>query len=180
MRPLFGASRAWLGSLVCKRGRLPAALYATMFIGFMAFSSSGCEDQAIGRTCKTLADKHSPEVSDWNDQALECPSRLCIEPSTERNSKEKARYDSATNDHTAAFCTAECSSNSDCEDSQTRDLGNPKDRRCTSPFVCAVLFTTGPLKCQKMCVCGDFYADLKTAVVVPPACQGASGSRRNL
>ena len=168
MRPLFGASRAWLGSLVCQNGRLTAALYATMFICLAALSSSGCEDQAIGRTCKTLADKHTPTVSDWNDEALECPSRLCIEPSHESGSLQDKQ--------TAPFCTAECSKNSDCDDAETRDDKNMKDRRCTRPFVCAVLFTTGPLKCQKMCVCGDFYKDPKAATAIPLSCQTAKDS----
>ncbi len=168
MRPQFGASRAWLGSLVCHRARLASALYTTAFACLMAGLATGCENKAIGRPCLTLADMPSASEAEWNDEALECPSRLCVKPAYESGSLQ----DSAT----APFCTAECSKNSDCDDGESRDKDNINDKRCTRPFVCAVLFETGPLKCQKMCVCGDFYKDPKAASAVPTSCQAASGS----
>ena len=166
MRPQFGASRAWLGSFICQRSRLATAVFTAMFICVAGVSNSGCEDQAIGRTCETLADKPMPNSAVFNDEALECPTRLCIQPASELGSN----IDQAT----APFCTAECSKNSDCEDGQRRDKNNPNDKRCTKPFVCAVVFDTGPLRCRKMCVCGDFYKDPKAATTVPAVCAPAA------
>lgn len=160
MRRRFGASPAWLSRLT-----RPSSLLFAAFLALVSVASSGCEDQAIGRTCKTLADDSKPTSAEFNPEALECPSRLCIKPSFEPGSAQEAM--------TAPFCTAECSKNSDCDDAHTRDDKNPNDKRCTGRFVCAVPFTTGPLKCQKMCVCGDFYNDLKTATAVPAVCQGS-------
>lgn len=120
-------------------GALPLLL-AAMF-------ASGCENLAIGRTCTTLADEQIGRTqAAFNDEALECPTRLCIKP---------AQAGTATD--TAPFCTAECNSSSDCDDNEGRDpSGSARDKRCTSGFVCGVAWEVGPLACKKLCVCKDF------------------------
>ncbi|MDX2023634.1 MAG: hypothetical protein SF187_25575 [Deltaproteobacteria bacterium] len=124
--------------------------------------TSACEDQAIGRTCKVLAS--TTETSGvFNDQALECPTRLCIQPSYDQG---------VVNSGTSAFCTAECSKNSDCDEAETRDKNNTNDKRCTQGFACAQPFVVGPLACKKMCVCKDFVkVDAKGKAPVPKACE---------
>lgn len=137
-------------------------LVIAFLVAPMALLGTACEDKAIGRPCLTLADNSSPSKAEFNPEALECPSRLCIKPAAEPGALQDAM--------TAPFCTAECSSNSDCDDGETRDKDNVNDKRCTGRFVCATPFETGPLKCQKMCVCSDFFKDPKAATAVPASC----------
>jgi hypothetical protein len=104
------------------------------------------------------------EAAIYNAQALECASRICIKPA--------AAVQVATVD-TTALCSSSCSQDSDCS-GQLRDESNPNDKRCTSGFACAMPFVTGPICCQKMCVCKDFYAGL--SITTPLACQGSAAS----
>ena len=162
MRPQFGASRAWLLQLTRRvsRSNFGQSLVA-MALGVTLMGVSACENQAVGRSCKVLGS--TTETSGvFNDEALECPTRLCIQPS----------YDQGTvNTQTSPLCTADCSKKSDCEDAETRDKKNSADKRCTTSFVCAQPFVVGPLACKKMCVCGDFVKlDAKGKVPVPAAC----------
>lgn len=166
MRPQFGASRAWLLQLTrhVSRGRFTQG-FAALVLGAALLGTSACEDQAIGRSCKVLGS--TTETSGvFNDEALECPTRLCIQPSYDQG---------AVNTQTSPLCTADCSKNSDCEDAETRDKNNAADKRCTKGFVCAQPFVVGPLGCKKMCVCGDFVkVDAKGKAPVPAACLAPS------
>ena len=105
----------------------------------------------------------SPSQAIYNPQALECASRICIKP---------AAAQSATPD-TTALCSSPCSQDSDCS-GLARDESNPNDKRCASGFACATPFITGPICCQKLCVCKDFYAG--SSITTPPACQGSAAS----
>jgi hypothetical protein len=99
----------------------------------------------------------------YNPQASECASRLCIKP---------AAGQLATVD-TTALCSSSCSQDSDCS-GQLRDPTNPNDNRCASGFACTTPFVVGPICCQKLCVCKDFYAG--STITTPPACQGSAAS----
>lgn len=125
-----------------------AALFA--LLGLVALASTGCENLAIGRTCTTLADDEVTDLeSIFNDEALECPTRLCVKPARQ----------AVTSTDTAPFCTAECNADKDCADHEKRDPKNPRDKRCTKGFTCAIAFETQPFACQKMCLCKDFVGD---------------------
>lgn len=167
MRPQFGASRALLLQFTRNVSRRLGTLahlgrgFAALLLGAALLSTSACEDQAVGRTCKVLGDT-TPTSGVFNDEALECPTRLCIQPSYEQGT---------VNTQTSALCTAECSKTSDCDDAETRDKDNSADKRCTKGFVCAQPFVIGPLACKKMCVCGDFLKlDAKGKPSPPAAC----------
>jgi hypothetical protein len=168
MRPQFGASCAWLHQLTCqirnlRQASLGTTLSAVLLSATVLFAASACEDQAIGRTCKTLAEGTTTDTQGVaNPEALECPTRLCLKPGYQQGVAQT---------ETAPFCTAECSKNSDCDDAESRDKSNPADKRCTKSFVCATPFEVGPLACKKMCVCGDFVDISKsTKVPVPASC----------
>jgi hypothetical protein len=133
----------------------PALLVALPLLA-LAF---GCEDKAIGRPCSVLVDAGEGNALE-NDQALECPTRLCIKPA--KDNPELTLLG------TKPFCTAECSDDSDCEDGQRRDPNNVDDKRCSGGFTCAVTFETGDLKCKKLCVCKDFVGD--KPVPIPASC----------
>jgi hypothetical protein len=141
-----------------------ASVLGAAMLSLVLLTSAGCEDNAIGRSCDVSSDAGLMQVV-FNGQALECPTRLCIKPSTATGV--------ASNPHTAAYCTAECSKDSDC-DGESRDKKNPRDFRCTSGFTCGIAFEVGPLCCKKVCVCKDFVP--KTGLVSPASCDKNRGA----
>lgn len=143
-----------------------ASLSAIVFFA-VAAASAGCEDQAIGRPCDVLKDAGALEAV-YNGQALECPSRICLKPSRDINV--------AMNVDTAPHCTAECSSDSDCE-GEKRNSKNTNDKRCTQGFVCGIAFEVGPLCCKKLCLCKDFLKIPAGGLQPPTSCTSASPVR---
>ena len=129
-----------------------SGIVAFGFLGFLLLAGSGCEDKAIGRPCDLQADA-GPNQPTINPEALECPTRLCLQPA---KSPDIAVVD------TAPYCTAECSNDSDC-DGEHRGSGM-RDKRCKSGFVCGVAQEVGNLCCKKLCLCKDFV----TLPLVPP------------
>jgi len=111
----------------------------------------------IGRPCDVLADAgHNQAV--YNNQALECPSRICLKP-----------LDGTGEADTGPYCSSECSTDSDCVGA-TRDLSDPNDKRCTTGYTCGVEFVIGSLCCKKLCVCKDFLAGpLQTPMACNPS-----------
>ena len=116
----------------------------------------------VGLTCDILTDA-GPSQGVYNSEALECPSRICFKPAFQPGA-------GATN--TAAFCSATCAQDSDCE-GESRDPTNPLDTRCQTGFVCSIPFVKGKLCCMHLCMCKDFLASASPAT--PIACQGDAG-----
>src|SRR5664279_6192771 len=81
--------------------------------GVALFANTGCEDKAIGRPCEVFTDASASQAV-FNAEALECPSRICLKPAFDTS----ADMPSPT---TNAYCSASCSQDSDCGDSQGRD-----------------------------------------------------------
>jgi hypothetical protein len=104
-----------------------------------------------------------PYQSAVNLRAADCASGLCLKPTFGSN-------ESSSDPPTGATCTAECSSDSDCE-GESRDPDDSNDTRCTRGFACVVPFVVGPLCCKHLCVCRDFLDSGKA--LVPVSCQGA-------
>jgi hypothetical protein len=125
-----------------------------------------CEDKAIGRLCDVQADAGTKQAV-FNGQALECPSRICIKPAYEQGAVAKG---------TTAYCTAECSSDSDCDGATRSGTG---DTKCSGGFICAVPFEVGPLCCKKLCVCKDFV-DQKLGLPTPASCNKSVSTCQNL
>lgn len=160
------------------RQRLMAsALGASLLVVTVALA--GCEDKAIGRKCDVQGDAGAMQAV-FNGQALECPSRICMKPSAVAGSiaATAAASTSGPNTTTAAYCTAECSKDSDC-DGETRDPRATDDRRCVSGFVCGVAFEVGPLCCKKLCLCKDFI-DPKKGLQGPVSCDKRVSTCQNL
>lgn len=142
-----------------------ASLLAAMLAVLGVIGSTGCEDQAIGRPCDVLADAGALQAV-FNAQALECPSRICLKPVRQPGVVRPV--------NTVAYCSAECSKDSDCE-GESRDQSNGRDRRCETGFVCGVAFEVGPLCCKKLCLCKDF---LEAGTMKKPlTCDTAAGGR---
>jgi hypothetical protein len=133
--------------------RLLSVLSLAGALSSLVFVLSACEDKAIGRRCDVTADAGTIGAMQavFNGQAVECPTRICLKPTTDQ---------AVAMTDTAPYCTAECSSDSDC-DGETRDRtprkpGEPPDLRCKGGFVCGIGFEVGPLCCKKICLCKDF------------------------
>jgi hypothetical protein len=118
-----------------------------------------CEDKGIGRPCDILADAGQTQAV-YNNQALECPSRICLKP---------VRADTVSKDiQTGPYCSATCSSDSDC-DGQKKDMSDNSDYRCQNGYACGVAFVVGALCCKKLCLCKDFLPP-GTGLTTPPTC----------
>jgi hypothetical protein len=116
-----------------------ALLLCTMVAGVVGGLFVACNPNSIGRPCV------NPEGSDVrgtqvSSPALECPSRLClIQPANASGSE--------LDGGARATCTAECSNDGDC--------APETDKFCKKGFVCAVVASTGPFCCRKVCTCRD-------------------------
>jgi len=137
---------------------LPAALLL-MLTGLLA--GTGCQDNHIGRLCEVEPGKNpqptASTVNEINSAALECPSRICLLPAAARGPTT-----------TGPTCTAECDSDSDCEDSESRNSADPNDRRCTKGFACRVVTNLAGYACRKLCVCSDFFNPTENGACIPP------------
>ena len=127
--------------------------YFLVVLGALALGLGGCEDKHIGRPCNTnVTDAGAAgggQVAILTSPSLECPRRICLQPAP-MGAKSTAAQQLAE----GAMCTASCSTDDDCSDS---DPGT----KCTGGFVCTWPTTTGSFCCKKMCVCHDL-------VYVPP------------
>jgi hypothetical protein len=144
------------------------SLSAVLGVLLAAVTLSACEDKSIGRRCDVQADAGISQAV-FNGQALECPTRICVKPARDNGVAEPV--------DTAAYCTAECSKDSDC-DGETRDRKDGSDRRCKNGFVCGVGFEVGPLCCKKICLCKDFLP--RGGVAVPASCNKSVSTCPNL
>jgi len=127
-------------------------------------ANAACEDKGIGRPCDVRTDA-SAQQGAYAIPAPECQSRICAKPAVQPG----VSLDLVT----GPYCTAKCSSDTDC-DGQTRDLSNPLDKRCLRGFVCAPIFDKGQLCCTKLCLCSDFFL-ASVGPATPDACKPDSG-----
>lgn len=141
------------------------ALLASVTLGTV-----GCEDKHIGRLCDVGmgAGGASGTEGQFNNQALECPSRICILPPAA----------GTANPDTGALCSATCESDDDCSDAEVRPnmSTDPLDKRCRNGFRCRRLLpglSTNPLACKRLCVCRDFLpSDDDRGIGNPAGCNG--------
>lgn len=116
---------------------LSLALFVALALGLFA-----CENSDVGVPCEiagTTTGKTSgsgssePAGTQFNLQALDCQSRVCVQYGGGSNSKPR--------------CTVPCKEDGDCPDGK---IGS-----CQGGFVCRVGSVTGGVKCCKICVCKD-------------------------
>jgi hypothetical protein len=127
-------------------------------------ANAACEDKGVGRPCDVRTDAGGATGA-YAIGASDCPSRLCVKPAVQPG----VSVDLVT----SAYCTIQCSSDTDC-DGQTRDPANSLDKRCLKGFVCAPIFDKGDLCCTKLCLCRDFYS-ASVGPATPDACKPDSG-----
>jgi hypothetical protein len=120
------------------------SVLGALLLTLAALGSMACEDNGIGRPCAIGADAGQSQAV-YNNQALECPSRICLKPVNQGTKLVT----------TGPYCSATCSKDSDC-DGQKRENADRGDFRCEKGYACGVAFVVGPLCCQKLCLCKDF------------------------
>lgn len=140
---------------------------AVTFVAALALATSGCEDKHIGRPCDLSAVdagvSGTGNTATINSQAVECPSRICIYPAADKVAP------------VGPLCTADCSSDDDCEDGETSD--DMTTKRCKTGFVCMVPTTVGPFCCRRMCVCKDLIDTTgNTYQQTPESCKAGQSS----
>ena len=126
-------------------------------IAALSLVVAGCPKVRVGATCDLgvgdagLADA-DPTAATINPGVPTCPGRICVQPTAEKSTT------------TGPLCSADCSSDDDCNNNEiTRSATDP---HCKSGFSCVVVTTVGPLCCQKLCICRDFFSESQT----PPEC----------
>ncbi len=135
---------------------------------------SACSESGIGRPCSTGATGAGGTgmIQDViNSQALECPSRICVQKAPE--------VGASSNVIPGALCSAFCENDDDCS-SDLIDKNAGVGGKCKSKFKCAVASDTGKFKCRKMCICGDV---LKPGTPgLPPECaaQGLTAPEQSI
>jgi hypothetical protein len=153
---------------------LPAVLWrlaSSMVLGLTTLLLvGGCETKGMGRSC-SLGQTITPEQGAYSLNATECQSRMCVKPPIQPGVSREL--------DTAAYCSATCSSDNDC-DGQIRDRSNPDDKRCKGGYTCAIPFGAaddtvggGGLCCQKICLCRDFFL-ASVGAATPETCQAGS------
>ncbi len=143
---------AFGGALLMRAFVLSAALTGLSGIGLMA-----CNPNSIGRPCINPAGTGATgSSSQIESPALECPSRLCL---LTANIQASNAGDGGSG--IGGVCTARCDTNDDCQAETTA--------YCSAGFVCAVAASTGPFKCDKICIC---KTDLDPTFNSPPQVDG--------
>jgi hypothetical protein len=138
-------------------------LLATMVVSFSLLTLGSCGgDQGVGKMCDLGDSAASPSRTAINSSASECQTGVCLKVAQDPS---KPLLDPPT----GALCSAECSSDSDCE-GELRDSTNPADTRCKGGFTCGVPFVVGPYCCKKYCMCRDSLGP--AGATTPAACQG--------
>jgi hypothetical protein len=138
-------------------------LPTTMVVSLSLLILGSCkDDQGVGRICDLGDATASPAKTAINSNASECQTGVCLKVALDPSK-------SSLDPPTGATCSAECSSDSDCE-GELRDMANPNDTRCAGGFTCGVPFVVGPYCCKKYCVCRDSLG--AAGAVTPTACQG--------
>ena len=144
--------------------RTTHALTIISLISLLVLSACPNTNSDVGAPCSIAIDA-GPAQGVFSTAAPECSTHICLKPVDSSAASGRAAVD------TGAFCTAGCSTDSDC-DGVLRDPSNPNDKTCASGYTCGALFVKGALCCQKLCICKDFTGG--TGMPTPTACQGAA------
>jgi hypothetical protein len=140
-----------------------ASRFATVLFFLAGLASAGCGDSggsSLGQSCSVGVDGGAFQPV-FTNQAPECPGAICLKPADQTSSTNAV--------DTSAYCSATCSSDSDCN-GQKRDNSNANDKRCENGYACGVAFVVGTLCCKKLCLCKDF---LSTDPQTPAPCDPA-------
>jgi hypothetical protein len=132
-------------------------LLANIALG--AFAAAGCSENPVGRICDLGAAMPGPEQVVVASPSLDCVTRTCLRVPKSRELPPGSQYPSGNN----GLCTAECSSDSDCD--------RVPESPCITGFSCGVAVTVGPFCCRNFCICKDYIVIPESGELgVPKAC----------
>jgi hypothetical protein len=129
-----------------------ASLLPFVVIAALSLGASACSDNPVGRVCFIGADAGTGQQNIIASPALECQSRTCLHMAG----------------RSPDMCTAECSSDSDCD--------KVPESPCDKGFACIVPVTVGPFCCKKECVCRDYLVVPDGGIQDPAACDSANAA----
>jgi hypothetical protein len=107
-----------------------------------------CTSSPVGRICELGTAAPSPSDVVVASPSLDCVSRTCLRVPLSRELPEGSTFPIGN----SGLCTAECSSDDDCE--------RVPESPCKTGFTCAVATTVGPFCCRKLCQCKDYIEPL--------------------
>jgi hypothetical protein len=140
--------------------RQPVGVLVLLAFGALgAFGASGCSENPVGRICDLgTAAPGAAEVV-VASPSLDCVTRTCLRVPKSRELPPGSQYPAGNN----GLCTAECSSDSDCD--------RVPESPCITGFTCGVAVTVGPFCCRNFCICKDYIVIPEAGeLAVPKAC----------
>jgi hypothetical protein len=91
--------------------------------------------------------------------SLDCVSHTCLRVPLSKELPPGSAFPSGNN----GLCTAECSSDGDCD--------RVPESPCITGFTCGIAVTVGPFCCKKFCICKDYIVVPDSGeLAVPKAC----------
>jgi hypothetical protein len=115
-----------------------------MIISLAVFFVGACGEEPVGRVCDLGATTPAASEVVIASGSLDCISRTCLRVPLTQELPPGSEFPTGT----SGLCTAECSSDDECE-------GVP-ETPCAGGFTCAVAVSVGPFCCKKFCVCKDY------------------------
>jgi len=155
---LTWVARLLLSSSMIRHRRAP--LVALMSLAVAALALAGCEDNPVGRICDLGAATPGVDEAVVASPSLDCVSRTCLRVPLGKELPPGSAFPSGNN----GLCTAECSSDDDCD--------RVPESPCITGFTCGVPpgITVGPFCCKKFCICKDYIVVPESGELPPPAC----------
>jgi hypothetical protein len=134
--------------------RRSRAILASVLVVVASLFLAGCEENPVGNKCFVGVSDAGTNQAIIASPALECVSRTCLQVPLQATLPEGSEY--------SPLCTAECSSDSDCD--------RVPESPCVNGFTCGVPVVVGPFCCRKMCICRDYLLIPDGGLITPAAC----------
>ena len=134
--------------------------FAVLFVVSLAAAfGAACGGEPVGRICDLGTDTPAATEVVVASPSLDCVSRTCLRVPLSKELPQGSTYPTGTN----GLCTAECSSDDDCE--------RVPESPCITGFTCGVAVTVGPFCCRKFCICKDYVVVPESgSIATPKAC----------
>ncbi|MGN6111085.1 MAG: hypothetical protein ACTHU0_38665 [Kofleriaceae bacterium] len=137
-----------------RRQSLKTCVYLVLFVALVA-----CGGEPVGRICDLGDEMPKPSDVVIASPSLDCVTRTCLRVPLGRELPPGSTFPTGT----SGLCTAECSSDDDCE--------RVPESPCVTGFTCGVAVPAGPFCCRKFCICKDYVVVPDSGELsVPAAC----------
>jgi hypothetical protein len=119
-------------------------LVGLLAIAVLGGAGIGCDDNPVGRICDLGTATPGEEDVVVASPSLDCVSRTCLKVPKTGQLPSGSIYPEGN----SGLCTAECSSDSDCD--------RVPESPCITGFTCGIAVKAGPFCCKKFCICKDY------------------------